>query len=200
MAEPRPRPETSAVLGFRPHTYWAAVVALGGSAAAPEVLARHKIVFAAGEERSVYHQAADAPLGTEAEALIARVRSAVEANARAGIERFVALLGNDGLVVRTAVAPTGGKKLPPLADIVRVHTLQHAAEGEFYRDAVAAACASLNLEVKRPVERELPALVCDRLGVARSDLDSRLKDMGARLGPPWSEDQRLAVLAAWAEL
>lgn len=194
MADPN-----SVVLGFRPHTYWTAAVGVSGAPNAPRVVVRHKIVFAAGEERSVYHQVADAPEGA-ATALIERVRAAVEANATAGIGRLVELLRQDGLVVRLAVAPAGGRKLPSLAEIRRVHTLQHAAEGEFYRDAVAAACQALGLEVRRPIERETPALVCDRLGISRTELDGRLKAMGAQLGAPWSEDQRLAMLAAWTEL
>ena len=53
MADP-----DAAVLGFRPHTYWTAVVALAGPLAAPRVILRQKMVFAAGEERLAYHQAA----------------------------------------------------------------------------------------------------------------------------------------------
>ena len=194
MADPN-----TVVLGFRPHTYWTAAVGVTGAAQDPQVVVRHKIVFAAGDERSVFHQAAAAP-EREADALIQKVRLAVEANAKAGITRLVDLLRQDRLSVRLAIAPTGGRKLPSLADIRRVHTLQHAAEGEFYRDAVAAACEALGLEVRRPVERELPALVCDRLGIGRADLDARMKDLGAKLGSPWSEDQRLATLAAWTAL
>ncbi|HTX51737.1 MAG TPA: hypothetical protein VME40_20365 [Caulobacteraceae bacterium] len=192
-------PPAPVVLGFRPHTYWTSAVAVRGAATDPEVVVRHKIVFAAGDERSVYHQAAEATAGA-AEALIETVRGAVVANARAGIERLLALLARDGLAVGVASVPTGGKTLPPLADIVRVHTLQHAAEGEFYRDAVAAACASLGLEVRRPVERELIALTCGRLAITRNALDAELKALAAKLGPPWSEDQRLAMLAARLEL
>ncbi|MFI4936474.1 MAG: hypothetical protein ACHP7N_17840 [Caulobacterales bacterium] len=194
MADP-----SAAVLGFRPHTYWTAVVALSGPPDAPRVILRHRMVFAAGAERSVYHHAAEATDGT-AEALIERVRAATEVNARAGIGALLELLGRDGVAVRIAAAPTGGRKLPALAQILRVHTLQHAAEGEFYRDVVAAACAQLGLEVRRPVERELPTLVCDKLGVAPTRLQAVLKEMGAALGPPWSEDQRLAMMAAWLQL
>ena len=187
------------VLGFRPHTYWTAAVAVSGPIAAPHVIVRHKIVFAAGDERSVYHQAAEAP-ASAAEALLERVRGAVVSNAQAGIARLLEVIGRDGAEPRLAVAPTGGRKLPALAEIVRVHTLQHAAEGEFYRDAVAGACGALGLEVRRPVERELPALVADKLGCSREALDRTLKEMGGKLGSPWSEDQRLATLAAWSAL
>jgi hypothetical protein len=187
------------VLGFRPHTYWTAVVALAGPAESPRVVARHKIVFAAGEERSVYHHAAEMELA-EAPALIDKVRVAVEANAGAGIGAFAGLLKRDGLEARAAVAPSGGRKLPALPEIIRVHSLQHAAEGEFYRDAVAAACAALGLEVRRPVERELAALCGDRLGLDAAAMQARLKAMGAALGPPWGEDHRLATLAAWLGL
>jgi hypothetical protein len=191
---------TIATLGFRPHTYWTAAVAASDASGPAGILARHKIVFAAGAERSVYHQAAELGVGTAADALLETVRGAVVANARAGIERLLEVLARDGIAVSAAAAPTGGRKLPPLAQIFAAHTMQHAAEGEFYRDAVAEACLALGLVVSRPIEKELPALVCDRLGVTRAALDAQLKAMGAKLGAPWSEDQRLATLAAWTAL
>lgn len=188
------------VLGLRPHTYWTPVVALTGDPGEPEVLTRQRVVFAAGSERGVYHQAAE-ETADAAGTLIARVRTAVQANATAGIGQIVDLLTRGGHRVRIAVAPTGGRRIPAqLAEIVRSHALQHAAEGEFYRDIVAAACTGLGLDVYRPVEGELAALACDRLGLDRTALASKLRAMGSALGTPWSEDQRLAVLAAWLHL
>lgn len=172
-----------AVLGFRPHTYWTSVVALGGRARAPTVLERRRVVFAAGDERSVFHQAAEIGPG-EAARLIERVREATVANA-----------------VRGAVVSAATAKLPDkLEDIVTAHSRIHAAEGDFYRDVVAAACEVLGLEVRRVAERDMPALVCALLRTDRPSLDERLKDMGAALGPPWSEDYRLATQAAWIGL
>jgi hypothetical protein len=188
------------ILGFRPHTYWTAIVALAGDREEPSVLVRQKLVFAAGAERGVYHQAAETAADT-AEVLIARVRTVVQASARSGISRVVDLLSRDGRRPTIAVAPTGGRRIPTqLTEIIRSHTLQHAAEGEFYRDIVAAACIDVGLEVRRPVEGELAALACDHLGLNRTALDAKLKQMGSALGPPWSEDQRLAALAAWLQL
>ncbi|HEY1561519.1 MAG TPA: hypothetical protein VGF71_11590 [Caulobacteraceae bacterium] len=188
------------VLGFRPHTYWTPVVALTGDREEPNMLVRKRLVFAAGAERGVYHQAAEADADA-AETLIAGVRTVVQANARAGVTRVVDSLTREGHRPWIAVVPTGGRRIPAkVAEIIRSHTMQHAAEGEFYRDVVAAACAELGLEVRRPVESDVVALACDHLGWDRAALNGRLKAMGSGLGPPWSEDQRLAVLAAWLHL
>ncbi|WP_156400340.1 hypothetical protein [Caulobacter sp. Root655] len=192
------RPST-AVLGFRPHTYWTAVVALAGPSDAPRVVARRRVVFAAGRERFVYHQAALEP--AKAHALIDAVRAATQANAAREIGDLIADLGCDGVEVRLAVAPTGATKLPQgLEEILRVHARIHAAEGEFYREVVASACGGLGLEVRRVVERHLPGLLGKTLRIDGATLEARLKAMGAALGPPWNEDYRLATQAAWLHL
>lgn len=189
-----------AVLGFRPHTYWTSVVALGGRARAPTVLERRRVVFAAGDERSVFHQAAEIGPG-EAARLIERVREATVANAVRELAVLIADLQLGGVAVRGAVVSAATAKLPDkVEDIVTAHSRIHAAEGDFYRDVVAAACEVLGLEVRRVAERDMPALVCALLRTDRPSLDERLKDMGAALGPPWSEDYRLATQAAWIGL
>jgi hypothetical protein len=193
------RPST-AVLGFRPHTYWTAVVALAGPSDTPRVVARRRVVFAAGRERFVYHQAATLE-SAEGHALIDAVRAATQANAAREIGDLVADLRRDGGEVRVAVAPAGAAKLPQgLDDILRVHARIHAAEGEFYREVVASACGALGLEVRRVVERNLPALLGKTLRVDGATLEARLKALGAALGPPWNEDYRLATQAAWLHL
>jgi hypothetical protein len=58
----------------------------------------------------------------------------------------------------------------------------------------------VGLQVHRVVERELPALVGDLLDANVPAVEARLKVMGAKLGPPWSEDYKLATLAAWLHL
>jgi hypothetical protein len=191
---------SQAVLGFRPHTYWTAVVALAGRPDAPQVVIRRRIDFAAGLERFVYHQA-EALDPAEGQALIDRVRAAVEDNAVRGIGELVADLRGDGVAVRDAVIPAATAKLPEaLADILRVHARMHAAEGSFYRDAVAAACEALGLRVRRVAERDLPSALGEALGVDAAALEARLHALGGTLGPPWNEDYRLATQAAWVGL
>jgi hypothetical protein len=133
--------------------------------------------------------------------LIARVGAATQANAAHAIGNLIADLQRENVAASIAVVPVGTAKLPEkLEDILAVHTRMHAAEGAFYRDVVARGCAAMGLEVHRVVERELSALVADLLDVKQPVLAARLKNMGAALGPPWSEDYRLATLAAWLHL
>jgi hypothetical protein len=189
-----------AVLGLRPHTYWTAAVALAGPVSAPQVLERRRIVFAEGEERFVYHRAAESQ-PSAAEALLAQVRVATETNAVAGIASLIADLEASGVAVRTAATSDTPGRIPErLADVLASHAHIHAAEGRFYRDVVADACAATGLEVRRVIERELADRVAERLGVDAADIAQRLRVLGAALGPPWSEDQKLATLAAWLHL
>ncbi|MGH6910493.1 MAG: hypothetical protein ACREE0_14825 [Phenylobacterium sp.] len=193
------RPST-AVLGFRPHTYWTAVVALAGPPEAPQVLERRRLVFATGAERFVYHQAETLDLRS-AQALLDTVRAATEANAAREIGTLVADLERDGVAVRAAVTAAATAKLAgSLAAILKSHAQMHAAEGSFYRDVVAQACAALGLQVHRVAERDMPRQVCGLLHVDSPALEAQLKAIGAALGPPWSEDYRLATEAAWTQL
>lgn len=189
-----------AVLGFRPHTYWTSAVALAGPADAPTVIERRRIEFATGPERMVFHRAEQTDIEA-ARVLIEEIRAATEANAAREIGALVEDLKRDGVSVALAVVPEAINKLPEaLEEILKVHARMHAAEGNFYRKVVATACGRLGLEVHRAVERELPALAADHLGVNIAAVETRLKTMGAALGPPWSEDYKLATLAAWLHL
>ncbi len=191
---------SAAVLGFRPHTYWTAVVALSGSSEAPHIVERRRIVFATGRERFIFHQAATLALA-EAERRIDEVRAATEANAAGEIEALIADLRRRQFVAGVAVSPAGSaKRQEPLETILGAHARIHAAEGSFYRDVVAAACGALGLDVRRVIERELPALACKRLGIDDVMLGDRMKRIGETFGPPWNEDYRLATLAAWVHL
>jgi hypothetical protein len=164
------------------------------------VLERRRIDFASGDERGVYHHV-EGMDPDEAQVWIDRVWAAVEANCRRGLGAMLDDLAKAGVTLGVAVVPIARMRPPEkLADILKSHSWMHAAEGDFYRGAVAAACTALGLEVRRGVERDFAAEVCRRHAVPASLLDMRMKSLGAALGPPWSEDQKLATLAAWREL
>ena len=185
------------VLGFRPHTYWAAVVALSGDIVAPTLLDRRRIDFAAGDERFVYHQAASlAP--ARAAAKIQATRRAVETAAGRGVKAVLAGLAE--APVRLAVVPVGRTPAQDLAEIIRSHAAIHAAEGQFYREALADACRALGLDVARVAEKELLLEASRTLQTPAANLEAHLKAIGGKAGPPWGEDQRMAALAAWIGL
>jgi hypothetical protein len=187
---------TFAVLGFRPHTYWTAVAAVAGRADAPRVLHRRRFRFAEPADSFPYHRAAEAGPAAAA-ALVADARRRQTEAAAAEIGQLLVDLQKQDIAVRTAVTAASTARLPArLEDILASHSRIHAAEGVFARDLVAEACAILKLEVRRVVERELPALASDHLRVGPAQLTARLKAMGAELGPPWSEDFKLCVQAA----
>jgi hypothetical protein len=190
----------TAVLGFRPHTYWTAAVALAGDPGAPEVLARRRIDFASGDERGVYHHV-EAMERDAAQAWIDQVWAAVEANCRRGVGAMLEDLGKAGVTLGLAVVPIARIRPPDkLEEILKSHSWMHAAEGDFYRGVVAAACTELGLEVRRAVERDLAGEVMRRHQLPAGSPDAHLKSLGTALGPPWSEDQKLATLAAWSQL
>ncbi|MGH6986285.1 MAG: hypothetical protein ACRED9_05530 [Caulobacteraceae bacterium] len=185
------------VLGFRPHTYWTAVVALGGPANAPEVVLRKRLIFARGREREAFHQAAEIGLKS-APTLIENMRASTTERVLGGLEPLLADLKSRSCVSRLAVVPGPTAKLPDsLEAILASHSRIHAAEGDFYRDIVAAGCTAAGLKVVRVAEKEIPLRLAQCLSITAAELASRLKDLGARLGPPWSEDERLAFQAAW---
>lgn len=188
-----------AVLGFRPHTYWTAAVAVTGAADAPEVVHRRRFEFAGRGERFIYHQAAEAGVDRAPE-MIARARTVTIHNVAREVAALTADLKRQGFEVTLAASAASTARLPGLEAILAAHSRIHAAEGDLCRDVVAGGCAAAGLEVRRVVERELPALVADRLSAPAAELAARLRSMGTALGPPWSEDYRLATLAAWLQL
>ncbi|HEY8574398.1 hypothetical protein [Phenylobacterium sp.] len=195
-----PAMPTFAVLGFRPHTYWTAVAAVAGPAEAPRVIERRRITFAQPEESFVYHRAADSDW-REAPALIEAARVAQQAAAVREIGQLLMDLQKRDVAVRVAVTAASTAKLPErLDDVLSTHSRIHAAEGTFAREVIAQACGTLKLTVHRVVERELGALAADHLRISHDQLAARLRLMGAELGPPWSEDFKLCVQAAWLQL
>jgi len=172
-------------LGFVAHTGWAAAVAVGGSGA-PRLIDRRRIELIEGgfEMAGVYHAAEGLPL-SEARRRVDAIRARAGARAKEALAAWIESLQKLGGVPRRC-AIVGPRKRPPadLETILRSHALIHAAEGELYRTALAAAAAVRGLEVTTIPAREL-------------DLSAKaVRDLGHGAGAPWGRDQKLAALAA----
>jgi hypothetical protein len=189
--------QTRAALGFRAHTGWAAAIAV---TADREVVERRRLAYEPEGTRFIYHRAAEIP-SDQAEPLIATARAQVLDKAREGIQNLISALSGRGIAKIVACVPGGNTRLPTsLAEILAVHSRIHAAEGAFYRDALADACARIGIRVSRVPERDLWPLASRALRSSEDKLRDRVAALGKKLGPPWGEDQKLAALAAFVAL
>jgi hypothetical protein len=190
-----------AVLGLRAHSGWAALVAVGGTAGAPQVLDRRRIEMADDlEAKQPYHAAEDLPLA-EAQALLDRFARVAQQRAAAGLGAALADLRADGYdVVGAIVLTASGKPRPGLEAILASHALIHTADGEHFRDALAFAGKQHRVPIVRIREKDLVAQAAKALGRDAPALQATVTAWGKPLGPPWTQDQKLSALAAWAGL
>jgi hypothetical protein len=175
-------------LGFRAHSGWAALVAVAGTIEAAQVLDRRRIIIADPEmpgSKQPYHAAAELAF-PEAEALVRRAVESSRALAVEVISATVKALRSRGHeVVGCGVLLGSGKALPGLEKILRSHASIHTAEGAMFRDVLVWAAKECRLPVT---------------GVPEKDLDAsslkRIASIGKLIGPPWTQDQKTAAVAA----
>jgi hypothetical protein len=74
------------------------------------------------------------------------------------------------------------------------------AELTAVRDALRFASAQCGIEVVELDEKSLADLATQVLGMPLTQIDVRLKALGAPQGRPWRKEQKLACLSAWLAL
>ena len=192
-----------AALGLRVHSGWAALVAVSGPLAAPAVLARRRIELvdrASPGGNQPFHAARGLSLDA-AQELVSRALDGAMRMARGALATAAGVLRRQGAGrLACGILQSSARPLPSLAAVLASHALVHTAEGELFRDALAATAAGQGLPVLRVKERELLDRCTARLGVAAGDLERHLAGLGRTLGPPWRQDEKLATLAAWLAL
>jgi hypothetical protein len=196
-----------AALGFSTHTGRAHLVALAApsprstaSASPPEILARTEITMIAGhvaeEPPFVYHAARRLGLAEAARFLRTAEQESLAA-AKAAIAAVVRTLGAAGHEVTACGVIVGNQPVTAgLEAVLANHSLVHAAEGELYRGAIAAACQALALPVVAVRARDLEAEAAAALGCSVGALGERLAAIGRAAGKPWAKDQKDASLVA----
>jgi hypothetical protein len=80
------------------------------------------------------------------------------------------------------------------------HTGCHASEGELYRFALLRGIEATGLEATLVPEAEMKEMAYAVLGVGERDLNAALLALGSSVGPPWTEREKGAALAAWLAL
>jgi hypothetical protein len=193
----------TAALGFRTHSGWTAVVAVGSSSGKPIVLDRRRIETADTAipgSKQPFHAAER--LGFErAETLIHRCRDSSRLLAVQAVSAMVSQLKQNGLtVVGAGILFASGRPLPDLAATLRSHALIHTAEGQFFREVLVRASESCSLPVTKFKEREIwdRGTVLFQRSIA--DLQRQIDELGRTVGPPWRQDEKLASMAAWIAL
>ncbi len=188
-------------LGFRSHSGWAAMVAVGGPASAPEVIDRRRIEIADPCIRGSvqpYHAAEGLPL-EQAEHFVARCSQATRVLARRALREVMEeMKGYD--LVGACILQSSGRPVPALAAILASHALIHTAEGEFYRDAIREASEHCGVPAMGVKERELLAQSANELRIPAVEVERRIAELGKKIGPPWRQDEKLAALAGWLAL
>jgi hypothetical protein len=192
-----------AALGFRSHSGWAALVAVAGAPGAPVVIERRRVQTADTVIRGSaqpYH-AAKAMQLADAEAFLDRCGAAARRMAEIAVRQTVAELDIMGYAVAGACVLLGsGRPASGLAVTLRSHPMIHTAEGDFFREAIKAACESCGLPVLGVKEKEIVRQAAAALSVTVDDLQLRVAALGKSMGPPWRQDEKLCAIAGWLAL
>jgi hypothetical protein len=194
---------SSASIGLRAHSGWAALVAVAGTRREIEVVDRRRVDLADPSvpgPKQPYHEAEGEPL--------ARARRIVDACAAeagrrslASMREVVRQLRSRGLdTVGAALLLASNKPLPELESILASHALIHTADGELFRDALTDALRRCKIPILRLREREIFAQAETTLKRPAEEIRGRIAELGRGIGPPWTQDQKLAALAAWLTL
>ena len=193
----------TAAVGFRVHSGWAAAVVVCGPVDAPVVVDRRRIQLVkifSYTFRQPYHTAEKMPR-QDAGKFIRGVLSEAKRLALSSLRSLQTdLAGGDFKIVRGALLLASGRALPALEQILASHALIHTADGELFRDSLQAACARCDLPVQGIREKELFETASKALGIQPAILKRRIAAFGRSLGPPWSQDEKFAALAAWLSL
>lgn len=188
-----------AVIGVRMHSGWGALVALSNDTGTVEVIERRRVTVAIPETpggKQPYHFAENFELPKAEKFLRIRFADSKRLALEAVGEVVAELRDRQYRVIGAAVLLASGRPLPPLPKILASHALIHAAEGEFFREIFSKACEELELPVTGVRERDLDERVRTTFGKAATRMLQRISTMGRSLGPPWTQDQKTAALAA----
>jgi hypothetical protein len=192
-----------AAIGFRVHSGWAAVVAVCVEKGAPVVLARqrvHLVETFTYEFRQPYHTAEKMRDG-QAREFILRMQAEARRLAYSAIRELASRTQEQGVkLTRCGLLLASGRPLPALEKILASHALIHSADGELFREAILHASARCGLRDFRIKDRELLDHAGQVFRAKPNELVRRATELGRPLGPPWSQDEKFATLAAWLAL
>jgi hypothetical protein len=190
-------------MAFASHSGWAAMVVLGKSAAGLEVLARSRIELIDAHDpdsKQPYH-AVELVCVEEAVGRLDLYMAVAKSMAHQGIHAERANLEKRGYrLISVGILESAARKPSSLASILASHAAIHAADGDHFRNALAAAAAQDGLAVRRIKSRALEGEAAADLCQPVQKLRDMVAGLGRQVGSPWGADQKQAALLAWLML
>ena len=180
------------VLGFKAHSGWAALVALGVDGGERVLADRRRVELVDTTWGGAPYHAAEERDPASADALVKRgiadARRVAAREVAAAVQRMRA--ERHDVVACAVLMPA---PMPPwsTAEILAVHFRMHKAEGVLFPDALCRAVEASAVPLCAVDERTID----DRARRAGVDLGA-LATLGKAAGAPWGKDQKLAALAA----
>src|ERR1700733_14747570 len=172
------------------------MVVLGGSAAAPELLARSrgKLIDEHDPQSKQPYHAVEFLCVEEATGRLDGYMAVATRLAYDCLRAQSEQLKLRGLVVgAVGIIDSSSRKQGSLPSILASHALIHAADGDHFRNALFVAAEQCRLQVCRISARTLEAH-------AGKCLRRPVNKLGSGKGPPWGADQKKAALLAWTLL
>jgi len=178
-----------AVIGVSDHCGWAVLVTVTADGA---LLDRRRIKLVASDLPKLphHHEAQKLPL-EDALDLIERVRVSAERHAKLALDALAIALSSRilGIAIR---------ECPPLpatiAERLTNYRAQNVADTVMYRMALAGAAQARGWAVHWYQRKKVLDAAGDALHVA--DLDAHFLNVRQSIGPPWTNDHKVAVAAA----
>jgi hypothetical protein len=189
-----------AAVGFRVHSGWTALVAVSLEESVPTVLSRQRLQLVktfSYKFRQPFHTAGTMRF-EGASKFISGIRKEAEHIAYGSLRAVQLDLKKLGYQLdRVGLLLASGKALPELEKILQSHALIHTADGELFRQALRRASTRCGLQVICTKERELLEQCMEAFSLKPRELLQRVTELGRSFGSPWSQDEKLATLAAW---
>ncbi|HEV8573686.1 MAG TPA: hypothetical protein VGR43_03160 [Dehalococcoidia bacterium] len=197
MAE-RPLP---AAVGFSSHSGWVAVVCLGGSANAPVVIERTRVLLTSAPlPREPYHEAKrrEPELAGKIVTAAAEEARALAAEAITGLANSVGAQGYE--LIASGIVLSGTRPGFTLSQALSTHAAMHGAEGWLFREALIDASRKCGLRTTGVGERDLLGRAASAFVTSEDSVSALVQRLGRGLGSPWGKDQKAAATAALVAL
>jgi hypothetical protein len=189
----RSRRLQDAVIGVSDHGGWAVLVTADGDG---RLVDRRRVELVdAGLPKIPHHVEAQGLPIDEAVALIERVRDSAERRAKLVLEEVAASVSARIVGIALRECP----ELPPtIAERITNYRARNVADWVMYRRALAGAAENRGWAVDWYDSRRVFDIARASLGM--DDFDGYFGRLRKSIGPPWGQDQKLALaagVAAW---